>query len=357
MHFSKRLESIRGLAALMVAASHSFGGIKLLSTEDKSINDIFYSFGNGALAVTIFFVLSGHVLSLSLNSKLINPMANWPTFMARRLLRIYPAMLICLFFCFIYIKYFHHLEIFSAASNGYYEIWQKGSPITELIKNVFFLDNYINPVTWTLQVEMLGAIGLPLLLTIKIKFPRLFFILLLCWISYFVFQPLYIFFRTGFLFMFLLGMYAQDLSTFLAKNFLNKSLYFMSLVCVILAINVHFLFKDTVPWGWVLMSLFSMLLISCTLAITLEYYHFPLDLGIANFLGKISYSFYLWHMPVLYIFGTAMFKHIDNDLLLGYPLIFQSLLFFITCGLTIPLAIFSYNWIEAPFKTVTRKHV
>ena len=189
MNFSKRLESIRGLAALAVAMSHSFGAIKLLTTEDNFIKDFFYSIGNGALAVTLFFVLSGHVLSLSLTSKYSNPMAYWPTFVLRRVKRIYPAMLVCIIFCYFYIKFFHLPVNFSAASSAYFGIWNKGSPAFEFIKNMFLLDNYINPVTWTLQVEMVGAISLPILLTVKIKFPRLFFIILLCWIFYFIFEP------------------------------------------------------------------------------------------------------------------------------------------------------------------------
>ena len=343
---------MRGLAAMMVAVSHSFGGIKLLSSEDNWIHELIYSIGNGALAVTLFFVLSGHVLSLSLSSKNILPLSYWPAFMIRRLFRIYPAMLICLIFCFIYLNFFHRVDIFPAASVGYYEIWQKGSSFIQLIKNIFLLDNYINPVTWTLQVEMIGAIGLPIFLTVKTRFPRIFFALLLCWISYFVLQPLYIYCRSGFIFMFLLGMYAQELSTFLANRFSNNVLYLMSLFCALLACNVHFLIKDTNAWGWLLMSFLSTLLISSTLAISSEFSHFPLDLNFTNFLGKISYSFYLWHLPILYILGTIMFQYIDNSLLLQFPFLFQYLLFFLSSILTLLIATYSFQSIESSFKLI-----
>lgn len=306
---------------------------------------------NGAFAVTLFFVLSGHVLSLSLCTKQVHPIRYWPKFVGRRILRIYPAMWVCILFCFFYLLFIHQSIFFDAASKGYYEIWQRGAPPLELLKNILLLDNYLNPVTWTLELEILASLLLPVLMYLKIKSPKSFFCLLLVWICYFVFNPLYIYFRSGFIFMFMLGMYAQEISIFLKEMLNDRKLRLLSITSILIASNTHFFIADTYTQGWLIMALFSTLLISSILAISEKYSLLLLDAKISNYLGKISFSFYLWHLLILYAIGTAIFQYVDNQLLLKYPLIFECLLFSISTILTLPIATLSYEWIEYPTKS------
>jgi exopolysaccharide production protein ExoZ len=202
--FSPRLEAIRGIAALMVALSHSMGAVLLTTPVDHWLKQASNILGNGAAGVSIFFVLSGHVLGLSLGGGNMHPIRYWPIFMLRRVLRIYPAMLVCLTACIAYLAWLYEPSQFSAASSDYYEYWHYKVDWEKYYKNILLIDNAINPVTWTLQVEILGAVALPFFYVIKIAHPVASRFLLGAWLLYFFMIPnMYSYARTGFLYMFL----------------------------------------------------------------------------------------------------------------------------------------------------------
>src|SRR6266496_177159 len=91
--FITRLESLRGVAAMTVAIGHSFrvfhgdGAQALASTW---IDRVF----NGNAAVTLFFVLSGYVLGLSLRNASAFSVRSMGAFGVRRFFRIYPVFLL-----------------------------------------------------------------------------------------------------------------------------------------------------------------------------------------------------------------------------------------------------------------------
>ena len=100
------LESIRGLAALSVALFHSFhllpvDGVRVYdrtlwnipSTDGLLMRLIMIPF-NGGAGVSLFFVLSGFVLALSLYRDDRQAAAKAGSFFARRIFRIYPTLAI-----------------------------------------------------------------------------------------------------------------------------------------------------------------------------------------------------------------------------------------------------------------------
>ena len=95
-HLARRRDNflaLRIIAALMVIYGHSFP-----LTQDAGANDVFLEFGfpfySGDIAVMMFFVISGFMVSGSYLAK-----ANLADFMAARLLRIVPALLFVLLAC------------------------------------------------------------------------------------------------------------------------------------------------------------------------------------------------------------------------------------------------------------------
>jgi peptidoglycan/LPS O-acetylase OafA/YrhL len=99
--FLIRIESVRGLAALCVAITHTLGylavnpGLGLF--EQASMRDVVLKtvngFLNGETAVIVFFVISGVVIGRSLDSRRNGRGAGggFVPFMIRRVLRLYPA--------------------------------------------------------------------------------------------------------------------------------------------------------------------------------------------------------------------------------------------------------------------------
>lgn len=176
--FYSDLECLRGLAALMVAVAHSyiavtFGGIDRLWEQpigevgqgSALIVRLILVAANGKAAVTLFFVLSGVVLGLSLDSYTAGAFASYRYFVIRRLFRIYPAHVVVLLAIFLVIAACGVVNPrdFVNASAWYNWFYLTEPDAVLVLKNACLWDISLNPVTWTLQVEMVVALFFPLL--------------------------------------------------------------------------------------------------------------------------------------------------------------------------------------------------
>ena len=63
--FIPRLESLRGMAALLVGFYHC--GLMYLPFPPSGVSRVYFGFGNGMGCVVVFFVISGFVLARSLD--------------------------------------------------------------------------------------------------------------------------------------------------------------------------------------------------------------------------------------------------------------------------------------------------
>ena len=115
---------------------------------------------NGGAAVTLFFVLSGYVLGLSLRRGTGTVLQQFCLFLWHRVFRIYPAYFITTLAFWVYWQWYPFGEG-GLDSRSFFEHLQLGH--LQQIENFLFLDQSINPVTWSLKVEMAGSIALPLL--------------------------------------------------------------------------------------------------------------------------------------------------------------------------------------------------
>src|SRR5579872_6779691 len=96
--FKPGLETLRGLAALVVAMSH--GRCALVdSAGGRNMIDLALGVFQPASAVVVFFVLSGYVLGRSLSID-----TNYIVFSARRLLRILPAFIASVLFAYFSVR-------------------------------------------------------------------------------------------------------------------------------------------------------------------------------------------------------------------------------------------------------------
>lgn len=168
------LDGLRGLAALSVALGHCVTRTSPNLVYNKSVDEIDYSNGidvamrflhiifNADAAVVLFFVLSGHVLFASLQRKSltnfhslspsnsyssslsslklfwqsINLWKYLPVYVVRRLFRIYPVV------------------ISSFVVFAFFVPWD----LMRLIENMLLWKVDLNGVTWSLQVELIGSL-------------------------------------------------------------------------------------------------------------------------------------------------------------------------------------------------------
>jgi peptidoglycan/LPS O-acetylase OafA/YrhL len=74
-----------------------------------------------------------------------------------------------------------------------------------------------------------------------------------------------------------------------------------------------------------------------------------LDHHVTAFYGRISYSFYLFHFPVVYSIAGAMFNLFDQKFLTEHYLLMSMGLLILSVGIATPISWCSYIIIERPF--------
>ncbi|MGM4986939.1 acyltransferase family protein [Tardiphaga sp. 841_E9_N1_2] len=328
---NNQLDGLRGYAALVVVVFHTILGIdptqisRILYESILKIDDtygratkIVLKLFNGETAVVIFFVLSGAVLfnSLRHNTERFAPMSL--KFLVRRFLRIYPALFVCLVACAV---------VFPPV----------GIPVSfdRFLLNATLYEITINGATWTLNVEFIAAI----------------FLLLA-----------YAGFRLGGEW----GLFAISLTLvviFKAAWLKPYMMYFKQFwVCFALGALIPtragaWIARCLPSWGW-LVALLIVIIFRSTLQhvaaaalVTALYYGKGGSFGVflerpvSIFLGRISYSFYLFNVVFLEVIchylrsqPWAVARPIEVGLATSLIIIL----------LTIPVAWLSVKLIEEP---------
>jgi peptidoglycan/LPS O-acetylase OafA/YrhL len=352
--FFPRLEALRGLAALVVVASHAWrspwndpsGGTTTFPYSWAEhvyggwTTDVLSVLANGAAAVDLFFVISGFVL---LQSLMRGPDSNWVNaarFVVARVFRIYPAVLVTIG-TFTLIFYATGASICSPAA---YE------PI-KLLRNALLLDTEIVGVMWTLRVEMLA---IPLLI-----------------LGFFLLR------RLGNVALVILLAILLALATWRVWIGLIDPTLGLALL-PFFAVGMLVFGVGKKPWSWIPSGPAAALLIVIAVMLSVPLlphfgarpYHIEMvcdayivgllafaNLGavgrffehpIVRFYGRISYSFYLinpltlfafWHMP----------EALGQIMQLPVPGILVALTMFLTSVVvTTPIAWLMYKYVERP---------
>ncbi|MDO3627491.1 acyltransferase [Mucilaginibacter sp. BT774] len=140
----RHIDALRGIAALMVTFFHLTGNTGLLK-QTAALGQY------GYLGVEVFFVISGFVLPYSLH-KAQYQLKDFPTFLFKRILRIYPAYIVAIVISIVV----------TLMAGSPVMPWQ-GLTLHILFLNDVFGYKFISPVFWTLVVEFQFYILLGLL--------------------------------------------------------------------------------------------------------------------------------------------------------------------------------------------------
>lgn len=321
MHRNRNLDGLRGLAALNVVLCHHIGAFypSLLSnnypdfagiTPDSLVEKTLSSppitlLFNGHAAVVIFFVLSGYVLTIP--SSLRQPGRTIGRLLGRPVRLGLPTMAACIVsavFLF-YGVYGTVLEVSRSTEstwlqNFYQHPWNlEGAAAYTASMGFYWQEVGLVPPLWTLRIELLASVYL-LLALVLLGQVRLFAIgaflafSLLMWPDQW---PYYLAFALGSLISYvdlggrwplIVGMAGLYFSAFQGTSVLYSFLpihdqataksFYNVLGATLLVIGVK--------CGWL-----SRLL----------------DGAMSQFLGKISYSLYLIHFPILGALGTNVY--------------------------------------------------
>lgn len=359
----KELDSLRGLAALTVLASH-FSGVFPGAFEDTSMSGMLgmnllkYSplhiFWAGHEAVILFFILSGFVLSLPYYSKNVK----YKTFIIRRICRIYFPYIVAVLFSVLTFELFSSAKI-PELSSWFNSLWMTKITFKDLVAH-FFLIGYFNvdaidsPI-WSMVHEMRISIIFPLLMYFILKYDWKTNITIAIFFSFISYVSLFfthnapilksIFETVRYVLMFILGATLAQHRAILIQKFVELRL-FNRKILVIIGIflytytyevyGINIIHKTFIN-EWATAMGASILIIT-----VLSFNRFLLAKPI-QFFGKISYSLYLFHFPVLISTVRVLYGRIPM----------WSIFVVVFCASVI-LATLSYRFIEIPSIAVGR---
>jgi peptidoglycan/LPS O-acetylase OafA/YrhL len=336
-----KLDSVRGVAAVMVLVGHC-GGLPF----NLSASGLFFWIGifwDGSDAVVMFFLLSGYVLALQLD----NP--SRPTsvgFLIRRVMRIWPAFAVTLVFAYVILS-----GLGIPAGSGTAEHAASRVPtFGDLQQNLLMIGNSfaIDGPAWSLYVEMRLSIVFPLLFLFARRLNIFYAILISVALSVLGSRLVHwnmpeflisLADASRFICLFVVGALLIRPDNVIASVYRRMSHwaraagFIFAVFCLVYRfIPIAMPAQNYVPWIGV-----TMIFIYCLYS---EVADRLLTQGSLLFMGRISYGLYLVHYPILQVVNAYIPKRFS--LLLVLPLS-------ILIGWIINV------WIEQPMIRIGRK--
>ena len=290
---------------------------------------------SGETAVVIFFVLSGLVLFRSLSADRAPPAQLALSFTIRRVFRIYPALLVCLVVCSI----------------AFWFVGLNEMSLQRFAENALLIAFGVNGATWTLAVEF---VMVPFLLLSALAYRRwklwgLIAAIAAVWLLTRVKWP--------------------TASSDLARAFWPAFAFGMLIATPVGERLAKMLPLFVLPFAFVAMLvarhtisgyLTGMLVLSSAAALVVHFVYYNkggafsrfLNQPISQFLGRISYSFYLFNVLFLEII-----VHLLRELVpfaSSHPLEVGLLASICVIALSIPAAYLSTRYVEEPLVRVGR---
>jgi peptidoglycan/LPS O-acetylase OafA/YrhL len=337
--FSIKLEALRGVAALMVVGFHAF--------QDPWTRILF----NGGAAVTLFFVLSGYVLGLSLRRGTGTILQQYCLFLWHRVFRLYPAYFITTLVFWIYWQWYPFGEG-GVGPRSFFEDLHLSH--LQQIKNFLFLDQSLNVVTWSLKVEMIGSIVLPLLHFLSRKLRWRGWILLFAAMVLLSFVPGSGNSRRS-LYMFYLGYLVADIERL--PKFADRVYSMITCMAIVSFLAAHFLRESCGLPFELLVEAFSAAGIILCIQAGGGSLGGILNHAWTHFAGRVSYSVFLSHWMTLDIASQLLYRTPVQTFFQHCPLylsVWLKLLVSLPFVLLVAAAL--YRWIEAPFIKLGKMH-
>lgn len=346
------LDGIRGIAALWVVLYHTliFNGYSdewIKFSENTLINLIQQPLSIGNLAVAIFIVISGFSLAIPVVNNDFKLKGGFNRYIFRRAKRLIPPYYIALLFSLALYFIFPILQVPSNTA------WDTKIPLTigGIISHIGLFHNLnqgwiykINGAHWSIATEWQIYWLFPIMLFLWRKWNIYVAILLISCVA----MGLYLlvpYAAPEFLILFLLGVICC-VTAFKTNNY-NKSFLPFTIILLFITFLFFIIFKvDPLISNITTGIVFSLFLCALTLHKRLNNKNiYILESNPVKFLGKISYSLYLIHGPIIALGNLFLLKYynsITDDLRL---IVLIAIVIFII----IPISTLFYNIVERRF--------
>jgi peptidoglycan/LPS O-acetylase OafA/YrhL len=312
------LDGLRGIAALVVVVFH----VSLIArpyVDSNNVGDLWWWISDsplkiataGTQAVLLFFVLSGLVVALPA----LRPGFSWKKYYSARLVRLYiPSWAaLALASVLIFVVPRHGSAVVSGSwidtTNA------RSTPIGTLLADATLMKvgNAADNVLWSLRWEIVFSVLLPLFVVAAILIKRFWIAAIVVCLAITataqgshtdprMYLPIF-FIGT------LMALHLDEIREWSARRgtaFWATTLV-ASLACMIASQTLHSIAPSTTIAGhilWALVGLGSAGIILCAIGSTGV--RDALNMRAPRFLGKISFSLYLVHVPILATLGYAL---------------------------------------------------
>jgi len=300
------LDGLRGVAALIVVLGHTLGGLPIdIFAKARFAGGPFGLVVNGDAAVHVFFVLSGLVLSASLVRNHETGVRGLPGYFVRRVFRLHPPYVAAVLFAWCAT----HLYPDGPVPTKFIEDWGhvRLSPqqLIPLVLQPPGAAAWLLPVGWTLRVESIFSALLPVMVA-AMRFHMIAFAIVMLLVLRLPLPSHWAYFAVDFAF----GMMLSDparLAIARTKAVARLAIagFFVGLVLLHLPNALHM----SEPGDF----LRRVLLIEATgaaLVVAGVLYASSIERFLSHrfflYLGRISYSFYLVHIPVVIVIGSRL---------------------------------------------------
>jgi len=340
------IDILRGIAVTAVIVYHFF---VILGLTQHGLYPYIKAFGS--LGVPLFFVISGYLIyrSVERNVNQKGTKKGVLNYFLHRFFRILPAYYFNLFIVILIASFVIGNDYFYSAS-FFRQIF------SHLVFSNYFIYKSagfeINGAYWTLGIEMLWYIVAPLLF-IYVKKTRVFLFIMFLSLLYIwstghgFLNALFKLTESAGNYRLLLHYYISQLPgqinyfiagiliykyALAASSFKSIRNYLLAGLILLLFVGVNGYYNISLDF----LPLHLLLLLLTTLLFTLLYATKVKGGAFLEWIGKISYSLYLWHMPILFVMNRS---HI-----LEYRSVFEATIFFLI--ILFSISSMSYYFIE-----------
>ncbi|HEY3368834.1 MAG TPA: acyltransferase [Symbiobacteriaceae bacterium] len=344
------LDGLRGYAAVMVFFSHALGMLPPAQIPFYLRNSVLHFLWDGSAAVDLFFVLSGFCLALPYLD-VIPRKLDYAEFSIRRGFRIYPTYVAGLLLALVLRFWVFDPAGLQTLSEWVRGLWVQTPTFKDLAKHLLFVwpsfdTHKIDPVIWSLVIEMRISLAFPLavwalkrwnswqasLAILGLSFMPMIFV------QTFMYLPLFV----------LGGVLALHRRAMVAWVQARTEAQVAGLGLIALALYAC---QFAVP-GWRpdpnALSTHFMIGAGSGMIIILSLgrprFHRLMSCGLSRFLGGLSYSFYLLHLPILLTVSSRVFA-MTHSLVLAWSASMVAAL---------GTAYLSQKWLEEPTNSLGR---
>ncbi len=366
-NFSLGLAGLRGFAAVAVVIYHVFHVLPIAGIDgpQEIMVDVFYGpllaqhvflgFFNGRGAVTLFFVLSGCVLALSLDRQPRFGLRDMGGYLVRRGFRLYPLLIFAASLGAM-LQYFMQpgaIEAVSRWVNWHYNVPNHDLP-REWLLNALGVSDTLNSPAWSIRVELLASLIFPVLYLLSLHpwraaasgvcFVGLMFVL--------PGNPHRYLLMNIFTFSFFLGALIPRYGALVANWYGKRDRRGRLLILAATVLPFMFARRLIEPSTFAPPPVVLIETLCSAMIVTLVLYRPAppiLTRPFAQILGRVSYGIYLLHLIVLFALVHIFFPVIPPLEAAGAVPI-TVFLCIATLAITVAASFATYELLEAPFQ-------